>query len=79
MPGAQVGLGLLGATGLAWLVATLSVVGFAAVAVESPVAVEVVVSVVWLLLHEASRPRAATGAAQRAEALFQDWNMKRRV
>jgi hypothetical protein len=44
-------------------------------AVESLAAVEVLVSVVWLLLHEASRPRAATGAAQRAEALFQKGNI----
>jgi hypothetical protein len=49
-----------------------------AVAVESLAAVEVVVSVVWLLLQAASRPKAATGAAQRAEALFQVESMRGR-
>jgi hypothetical protein len=48
-------------------------------AVESLAAAEVLVSVVWLLLHEANRPRAATGAAQRAEALFQKGNIMRNV
>jgi hypothetical protein len=67
MPGAQVGLGLLGVTGLGAVLAGVVAAG-AAMPVESALAVVfVAVSVVvWLLLQAASKPRAAIGAAQRA-------------
>jgi hypothetical protein len=66
MPGAQVGLALLGVTGIgAALAVAAAESGLAMlVAVESALAVvEAVSVVVWLLLQAASRPRAATGAA----------------
>jgi hypothetical protein len=45
-----------------------------AMPVESALAVVLVAVsvVVWLLLQAASKPRAATGAPQRTEVLFQD-------
>jgi hypothetical protein len=51
-----------------------------AMPVESALAVVLVAVsvVVWLLLQAASKPRAATGAAQRTEVLLQDWNIKRK-
>jgi hypothetical protein len=66
MPGAQVGLALLGVTGMGVVLAVaVAESGLAMpVAVESALAVvEAVSVVVWLLLQAASRPRAATGAA----------------
>jgi hypothetical protein len=47
--------------------------------VESLAEVAVVDSEVWLLLHEASRARAATGVAQRAEAFVQEERIIRGV
>ena len=66
MPGPQVGLGLLGVTGLGAVLAVAAAEsGRTTLAlVESALAVVEAVSVVgWLLLHAASKPRAATGAA----------------
>jgi hypothetical protein len=77
MPGAQVGLGLPGVTGLGAALAWADIESVLATPAES-VLVFVAVSVVVWLLQAASRPRAAIGAAQRAEALFQNWNMKRK-
>ncbi|GAB3634751.1 hypothetical protein GCM10027422_03410 [Hymenobacter arcticus] len=63
--------GVTGLGALAVAAAVVSAIGLL-VAVESLAAVVLAVSVVWLVLHAASKLRAATGAAQRAEALFQE-------
>ena len=72
-------MGPLGFTAMGWPAAELSAAGLVAVAVESLAGLVVVVSVVWLLLQAASKARAATGAAQRAEALVQVWRIVRGI
>ena len=63
-PWPQAGLGLPGFTAIGAALAIADIESGLAMPVESALAVLVAVSVaVWLLLHAASRPRAATGAA----------------
>jgi hypothetical protein len=73
MPGPQAGFAPVGFTAAALDAPAVSAAILGAVAVESLAAVVlVVVSVVWLVPQAASRLSAATGAAQRAVALFQE-------